>query len=60
VVEAVVTGFSDRIKSVSVALVVGRGSVDEPKESHTHAALINDFFPGKSHVTHLDSVGPEP
>jgi hypothetical protein len=30
VVEAVVAGLSDRIKSASVAFVVGRGKVEEP------------------------------
>jgi hypothetical protein len=32
VVEAVVAGFSDLIKSVSVAFVVVRGKVEDPKK----------------------------
>lgn len=45
--DAVVAGFSDLIKSASVAFVVERGKVDEPDD------INQDFVVRKFHFRHI-------
>lgn len=57
-VEAVVAGLSDRIKSASVAFVVGRGKVEEPVGCAIHALL--SVFINFRRISYLDSVDLAP